>query len=646
MGDQNTNDSEDMENILTRLNQIDFSSIKSFLKSHEGEGSDYKVTIKSMYEVLCWIRNYALEIEKQEEKILSTYQERSDSINSIVHANGEITQGLKRQSESTEKCAGLAKIFQNHFESMLQTSDALGKKANDTANICKLSEKSIKDLLDISKKSQNKFLNIVDKVSKLAKCAEHINSIVGVIIRVARETNLLSINASIEAARAGMAGKGFAVVAEEIKRLAEGTQKEGEEISQLVHGITGEINTALGFSEEARRYFKEQDQDIENSNHALTDISDAMKELVKQQAISYNMVEKLLLHKNELVASISDIVRIAENSAAVSQMVSSISMEQSGRDSIVLEMIRNQQREIGEVIQALKDIEAKESHIVKPCIGFTSLEEQEFYSEVEEAAKETCSKLNIELISRSPKRYNVEEQIRMFNELVESKVEGIIVVPSDAVRFGGVINKAVEQGIKVICVDIDVPQSRRNIFITSDSYEGGKIAGEAAARHLKGTGNIIALLCAAAVPTVQQRYKGFLDMVSKYPGIKIINKEEQMDTAMNVTRRIIEDMTGNYPNFDLLYLVNSDAGEIAVDVFRRKRLDKKLVILSKSKKITEAIRDGIVSSQIVQRNSLWGEKAALYISRILHGEEILPYEDTGMYEINRSNLQAFESYGK
>ena len=100
------------------------------------------------------------------------------------------------------------------------------------------------------------------------------------------------------------------------------------------------------------------------------------------------------------------------------------------------------------------------------------------------------------------------------------------------------------------------------------------------------------------------------------------------------------------PSFDLLYLVNSDAGEIALDLWKARNLDKKLIVLSKSSKVTEGVKEGIVSSQIVQRNALWGEMAVRLIGKLLQGSEADEMVDTGMYEINASNYHIFDMHNK
>jgi methyl-accepting chemotaxis protein len=578
-------------------------------------------------------------------KILATYEERTQAVGSIATANAEINKRIAQQVKSTDRCAQIVTVFEQNFEMMRESSRELADSSAKTRETSIESENSIKDLLEVNKRTQEQFLSIVSKVATLVEKAENINGIISVIIRIARQTNLLSLNATIEAARAGVAGKGFAVVAKEIKRLADETQKEGEAIAHLISGITANINDVQILSENSKADFQIQNQRTVNSNNALTNIHETLSELVNKQSQVCENVENLLVYKTELVESISEIVMLTEQSEAISQMVSSITMETVSRDGLGLDMVQTQQGLIRDIEQQMHGIEANRKKQTRLKIGFTSLEQQQFYKEIEEAAIITGEKLNIDVISESPKRFNIEEQLKIFNSFMESGVDGIIVVPGDAKRFEGLINAAVSKGIKVSCVDIDVPQSNRQLYITSDSYDGGKLAGHAAIRHLKGNGKILSLLCAASVPTVQQRYCGFYDAISLCPNMTI-HKVEQQDTDIEKTKRILEELIDANGGFDLLYLVNSDAGEVAIDIWRKRRIHKKLIILSKSKKISNGIRDGIVSSQIIQRNTLWGEQAVIGINKLINNEQIAPYENTGMYETNQINLPIFEMYAR
>lgn len=578
------------------------------------------------------------------DKIRATYEERTAAMHAIVQANQEITGKIALQVNAADRCSDLSASFQKYFDKMDGSSVALADSAARTQSVSSVSETAIRELLDANQRTQQQFTGIVSKVAELVEKAENINNIISVIIRIARQTNLLSINASIEAARAGAAGKGFAVVAEEIKRLANETQREGETISSLIAGISNEIKGVQSLADNARQDFASQDSSIGSASAALADIHGAISDLLIQQRMIADDIVNLKSGKNELVGAIGTIAELTEQTAAISQMIASISLETASRDGIGLNMVDTQRRLTGEIVSSLTGIQAVEVVSRKLKIGFTSLEQQSFYAEIEAAAIQTGSKLNIDVVCRSPRRFDVDEQIRIFDSFLSDQVDGIVVVPSDAGRLTRLIDAAVQNGIPVACVDADVPNSRRNVFITSDSRAGGQLAGEAAIRHLKGSGRVAVMLCASLVPTVQERFRGFQDTIAHCPDMRIVKNIEQPDTDLGKTRRLLEELVAAN-DFDLLYLVNSDAAEIAAEIWQRRRLNKKLVVLSKSDQVTAAVRSGIVSSQIIQRTQLWGEMAILRLSQVIAGEKVTPYENTGMYEINRLNLPIFDKYG-
>ena len=635
--DSNTTSYQQLWEYLKRQDTALFTS-----ETEESEAG--QICMRQLCALLSGLKGNITSTDQYSSKIVTTYAERIDAIRRITEANAGITQGLEKQVQSADRCVDLSVEFQNNFETLLRSSSELAEKADRTSHISETSEQQIQNLLTISRQSQQQLQSIFDKIDKLSENAHSINSIIAVILRIARQTNLLSLNATIEAARAGVAGKGFAVVAEEIKRLAVDTQKEGQQISEIINHISHDVSAVQLLSADAKKDFMEQETRIEQSNAALSDIRQAMASLVTQQSHVCEVIERLMRHKEELVSSISDISRVTEKSAATSQLVSSITMEQASKDEIVLDMLRTQQMLIGGTSTMLDGIDAQTDDTNRLKVGITPLERQEFYIEVEDAARIAGEKLNIDILCNSPERFNVEQQLAAFNGFVEQGVDAIIVVPSDPARFQQPINNAVSHGIRVICLDIDAPQTRRHIFITSDSYVGGKLAGEAAIRHLKGRGKIVILLCAAGIPSVQQRYKGFMDAISAFPDMKLIKKAEQDDTDIEKSRRNITQLVESHPDFDLFYVVTADAAEVAIDIWKQKKLSQKIIVLSKDNKVMEGIRDGVVSSQIAQRNALWGEMAVLYINRMLKGEDVPPYENTGMYEINASNLPIFKMF--
>jgi len=638
--------SEEQE-LFNRLKQWDFSYISDILANGKfKESSELFNFARHLYDMMSNIKNGIHAIDEQEKLIYHTFNERADAARQIMNSNENIAKGAAYQAESAEQCALLANCFQEKFELLRQSSLQMAEKANITNRTCEEGEKSTRELMARNREVQDILMGVFDKISALADVIKGIEEIVDFIVEISKQTNLLALNASIEAARAGELGKGFSVVAQEMNKLSTETKDAAKEIEANIGNIMEEINLIQSLSHKAKDEFLRQHTAIATTNQAVNHIRQALDDFVGQQMQVSDEVARLMTYKDQLVASINDIAAVTNESAASSQMVATLSMEQTNMDELIGDMMISLRENITDLNRLLDDIKVGEKAKEKSRIVFIGLEQQEFYNDVENAAINTGKKLNMEVICETPKRFNVEEQEAIFRKYMEQGVDGIILVPGDSESFKSLIDEAAGKGIKVVCVDMDVPGSRRNAFITSESYQGGRLAGEAAAKHLRGKGNVMVLLCASEVEAVKKRFRGFMDVLEKYQDIRLICKEEQKDTDINSTKRILKKMIRENPSFDLLYLVNSDAGEIAVDLWKAQNLNKKLVILSKSSKVTEAVRDGIVSSQIVQRNALWGEMAVRLIGKLIQGHTADEVVDTGMYEINASNYHVFDMKNK
>jgi methyl-accepting chemotaxis protein len=614
----------------------------SAMNVHDDEAQALLQTAFEYHDILAHVITGVEDIGKQSSIISMTYEERAKSNQSISRANEDIAAVAGHQADTAAECSEFSGHFQEEFDGLLNETEEMDAKSERTKKLSEEGLKSLQSFLGEIQKSNQLFMDISDKLVQFDTSLKKINQVAATISSIASQTNLLSLNASIEAARAGEAGRGFAVVASEVKKLAEETDYASKHIAKDINTITEEMKSMLELVDHEKEDVATQSKTVGSVSNDMTDINRAISELMIGQRKINNKVKSMYEDNSKLMDRINEIAALTQESAATSQVVSSASMEQGSKDEMILEMLKNFNTNTTELMGHLEDFKIRRETKKKKKIGIICLEQTSFYRDIEDAAYLTGEKFGLEVTCSSPKRFQVEEQENIFRSFIKEGMDGIAVVPSDAARFKDIINEAVDHGIKVACIDADVPDSKRHVFVTSDSYKGGALAGEVAVKSLREKGRVLVFLAAAGVKTVQERYQGFADVIAKYPEMCILKKEEQKDTDLTNTRTMLEALLKKYPDFDLLYLVTADSGEVAINLWREKGLKKQLVILSKGDAITNAVKEGIVTSQIVQRNDLWGEMAVKKLHDILEGHAYDAYEDTSMYDINQYNYKIFE----
>jgi methyl-accepting chemotaxis protein len=147
-----------------------------------------------------------------------------------------------------------------------------------------------------------------DTVTKLGQSSGEVGNVIKVITSIAEQTNLLALNATIEAARAGEAGKGFAVVASEVKDLAQETSKATEEISSRIQAI----QTDTGAAVEAIRQIADV---IGKINEYQTAIASAVEEQTATTSEMSRSVNEAATGSGDIAATISDVTRAAQDAA-------------------------------------------------------------------------------------------------------------------------------------------------------------------------------------------------------------------------------------------------------------------------------------------------------------------------------------------
>ena len=191
-------------------------------------------------------------------RLISDIKSTSDNVASasqqLSTSSAEMTKGITEQSDRSSQIATAAAEMSQTIAEIAKNTSTIANCAKDTAGIAKeggtIVDKSITEVKEIAE-TVHESSNLMKSLGERSK---QIGAIVNVINEIADQTNLLALNAAIEAARAGEQGKGFAVVADEVRKLSERTAKATSEIGAMINAIQDEINkTGSSMDDAAKR---------------------------------------------------------------------------------------------------------------------------------------------------------------------------------------------------------------------------------------------------------------------------------------------------------------------------------------------------------------------------------------------------------
>lgn len=288
--------------------------------------------IEKMKELTQSLGNIVGKIRNSSDTMSANSYELNDTSSQTLAANNEISKAVEDVAEgSTGMAASISKINENLLEMSNETKD-INESVNEIRNQTAAVQDSSKIMNDKIKSMQNSSQKMDEGISAISKRIETVNTtvdkvsnIVSVIEEISSETNLLSLNASIEAARAGDAGKGFAVVAQEIRVLSDNTNTELENIKQIISSLVEECRYCVQASGTIVEDNAKQKEEIK----AVLDEFSALDEQIQKTAEKADEIEELVTAMIELndditksSNSLTDVS--AANAAATEEMNANI----------------------------------------------------------------------------------------------------------------------------------------------------------------------------------------------------------------------------------------------------------------------------------------------------------------------------------
>ncbi|MCX6832326.1 MAG: methyl-accepting chemotaxis protein [candidate division Zixibacteria bacterium] len=263
----------------------------------------------------------------------------TDNSTQLVSAATEIASSSEQMARGSQEQTGQTSQVSSAVEEMTATIVESSKNAGEAAGQAKEAANAARagnQVVTQTIEGMNRIAQVVQEsaktVQELAKSSDKIGEIIGVIDDIADQTNLLALNAAIEAARAGEQGRGFAVVADEVRKLAERTGKATKEITDMIKGIQNDTKGAVAGMEQGINEVQQGRDLADKAGESLTAIatySQKVMDMIQQIATA---AEEQSAASEQIARSVEGIARVTkENATGVEQ--SAAAAEQLNRQA-------------------------------------------------------------------------------------------------------------------------------------------------------------------------------------------------------------------------------------------------------------------------------------------------------------------------
>jgi methyl-accepting chemotaxis protein len=258
----------------------------------------------------------------------------AQTIEQLSRAIEGVSQGAQEQSTGIMKASQVTSSLMENIQKVTENANSVAKDSKLATEIAQRGSMTVEETLAGMQKIKVKVGISAEKVQDMGDRSKQIGVILETIRDIASQTNLLALNAAIEAARAGEHGKGFAVVADEVRKLAERSAAATKEIADLIKTIQTSVSEAVTAMQEGTGEVENGVQKANQAGNALSEIQDAAQSVYKQAESVRQATDEMRAAADELVGSVDSVSAIVEENTAATE-------EMAGNSNVVSQSIEN-----------------------------------------------------------------------------------------------------------------------------------------------------------------------------------------------------------------------------------------------------------------------------------------------------------------
>ncbi|GBG55476.1 methyl-accepting chemotaxis protein [Sporomusaceae bacterium FL31] len=287
----------------------------------------FNAMIQHQAQVVGLVRRAAIELAAGSEEMAASSQQVASTSTDIARNISEVAE----EADSSTKSAIETSEVLLQLSSLIQIAkNCAGTSAQDSQATLKAAQDGQATVIETVSRMDNIKSQTVateELIATLNRYSEQIGQITDTITGIAKQTNLLALNAAIEAARAGEAGRGFAVVAEEVRKLAEHSNQEAEQVAALVRKIAESTASAVGSTQKSRVEAEYGVDAVQRAGQALERILTAVMGNVKDMQQIVNVTNDEVATSDKIIQLINAVATGIETMSSHAQHVAAATQE-------------------------------------------------------------------------------------------------------------------------------------------------------------------------------------------------------------------------------------------------------------------------------------------------------------------------------
>lgn len=293
------------------------------LLGRKDEIGDLAVSIetlqKALQNVIRKISESTSQLISASDKLGMTAKDTNATMKEVENAVSSISENITEQARNTKSTTENIMLMGEQIGTTSKEAKLLNQNADVMRRSSEKATLTLQHLKQINKEVENSIATITRQTNLTNESAQRIRSATEIISSIAEETSLLSLNASIEAAKAGESGRGFAVVASQIQKLAEQSNESSSAIEEITHTLIENSDEAVVIMGRVREIIESQTKNMLETQNIVSEVTDGIEvSLEKIEQIGTTTIQ-LEVSRNRIVENIEGLSDIAEQNAAGTQ---------------------------------------------------------------------------------------------------------------------------------------------------------------------------------------------------------------------------------------------------------------------------------------------------------------------------------------